>query len=317
MYVGRLKDKIRALESRVDGFGVAAAEQAKQFTAVAGERDTFRVKAEKLEGLADAHHQLAADHALTREQVDALEREAASLRNRVKKTLRLEGAIWTRPVMAGTCPFRPLADRRTPVVSVLNLKGGVGKTTLTAYLGWALAARGYRVLLVDLDLQGSLSSFFVDNTRLSKLEADGRTLRHYLDRVTADRTTKLLDFAVPVPQLNAPGPGGDRRRRPADPVRAGARPGVRRGGGGRPAGRAGPADGRRTGAGDGRVRVRAEVPHQEAGGGRAAEVAARAAGGVRPGRGVAVGDLGSTSGRRPVHEFAKATGSTVWRASLR
>ena len=41
--------------------------------------------------------------------------------------------------MAGTFKFRSLADRRTPIISVLNLKGGVGKTTLTAYLAWALA----------------------------------------------------------------------------------------------------------------------------------------------------------------------------------
>jgi cellulose biosynthesis protein BcsQ len=39
----------------------------------------------------------------------------------------------------------------------MNLKGGVGKTTLTANVGVTLARRGYRVLLVDLDFQSSLS----------------------------------------------------------------------------------------------------------------------------------------------------------------
>jgi chromosome partitioning protein len=39
------------------------------------------------------------------------------------------------------------------VFSVLNYKGGVGKTTLTANLGSELAVRGYRVLLVDVDPQ--------------------------------------------------------------------------------------------------------------------------------------------------------------------
>jgi len=48
-----------------------------------------------------------------------------------------------------------------PVVSVINYKGGVGKTTLTANLGAYLAHRGKRVLLVDLDPQSSLTySFF-------------------------------------------------------------------------------------------------------------------------------------------------------------
>lgn len=43
------------------------------------------------------------------------------------------------------------------VVSVINYKGGVGKTTLTANLGADLAARGRRVLLIDLDPQASLT----------------------------------------------------------------------------------------------------------------------------------------------------------------
>lgn len=42
------------------------------------------------------------------------------------------------------------------VVAVVNGKGGVGKTTITANVGGLLAAGGYRVLLVDLDPQGNL-----------------------------------------------------------------------------------------------------------------------------------------------------------------
>lgn len=48
--------------------------------------------------------------------------------------------------------------RAARIINVANLKGGVGKTTVTANLGAALAAKGKKVLLVDLDFQGSLSA---------------------------------------------------------------------------------------------------------------------------------------------------------------
>ena len=43
------------------------------------------------------------------------------------------------------------------VIAVANQKGGVGKSTTTQNLGFALAERGARVLLVDSDPQGALS----------------------------------------------------------------------------------------------------------------------------------------------------------------
>lgn len=44
--------------------------------------------------------------------------------------------------------------------TIANQKGGVGKTTTTVALGGLLADRGHRVLLVDLDPHGSLTSYF-------------------------------------------------------------------------------------------------------------------------------------------------------------
>jgi len=43
------------------------------------------------------------------------------------------------------------------VVTIANQKGGVGKTTTTVTLGHGLALRGYRVLLIDLDVQGHVA----------------------------------------------------------------------------------------------------------------------------------------------------------------
>lgn len=44
------------------------------------------------------------------------------------------------------------------VITVFNEKGGVGKTTLTGIIGAGLAMRGQRVLLVDADGQGDLTT---------------------------------------------------------------------------------------------------------------------------------------------------------------
>ena len=44
------------------------------------------------------------------------------------------------------------------IVSVINYKGGVGKTTVVANLAAELAWRGHKILLIDLDPQASLLS---------------------------------------------------------------------------------------------------------------------------------------------------------------
>lgn len=56
-------------------------------------------------------------------------------------------------------PVPPALDTHGParIISMVNQKGGVGKTTSTVSLGAALADYGRRVLLVDFDPQGALS----------------------------------------------------------------------------------------------------------------------------------------------------------------
>src|SRR4030081_2148077 len=71
------------------------------------------------------------------------------------------------------------------VIAVANQKGGVGKTTTTANLGAALALRGGRLLLVDLDPQGNLTSAF-------GLEKD---VQHTV-------AESLLDRRVPLPVVS-------------------------------------------------------------------------------------------------------------------
>ena len=71
---------------------------------------------------------------------------------------------------AGTRPRRN-PDDPTQVLAMLNFKGGASKTTTTHLFAHFLAIEGYRVLLIDLDPQGSLTaSFDITNQRGERQE---------------------------------------------------------------------------------------------------------------------------------------------------
>lgn len=55
---------------------------------------------------------------------------------------------------------RRRAGDKLHVISVVNFKGGSGKTTTAVHLAQYLALRGFRVLAIDLDPQASLSALF-------------------------------------------------------------------------------------------------------------------------------------------------------------
>ncbi len=58
--------------------------------------------------------------------------------------------------------YRPYRPEGLPakLVSVANFKGGVGKTSTCAHLAMSAALDGYKVLVIDLDSQGSMTSIF-------------------------------------------------------------------------------------------------------------------------------------------------------------
>lgn len=56
-------------------------------------------------------------------------------------------------------PYRP-EGLPAKLVAVANFKGGVGKTSTAAHLAMSSALDGYKVLIIDLDSQGSMTSIF-------------------------------------------------------------------------------------------------------------------------------------------------------------
>lgn len=80
------------------------------------------------------------------------------------------------------------------VISIINLKGGVGKTTTTVALSETLAAEFHkRVLVVDLDPQTNATTMLIGEKRWRKLNAKGHTLaRLFQDALEPDN--KHFDF---------------------------------------------------------------------------------------------------------------------------
>jgi chromosome partitioning protein len=64
------------------------------------------------------------------------------------------------------------------IIAVGNLKGGVGKTTIAVNLACAFASRGARVLILDLDPQGSATAWAASGQLPAKVEAAAPTELH-------------------------------------------------------------------------------------------------------------------------------------------
>jgi cellulose biosynthesis protein BcsQ len=96
---------------------------------------------------------------------------------RILHVAESKGRIWEGEAFGHIPAFRPLQPGAACILSVMNLKGGVGKSTITANLGATLWKQGKRVLLIDLDFQGSLTSLCLPPKQVAYLRHDGRMVQ--------------------------------------------------------------------------------------------------------------------------------------------
>lgn len=98
------------------------------------------------------------------------------------------------------------------IVSVINYKGGVGKTTVTSNIASELAWRGKKVLLIDTDAQASLTFSFVTPDDWDENYKSGKTIKSWFDAISqGQEPPTLTDFIITPPAVNrrlANGRGG-------------------------------------------------------------------------------------------------------------
>ncbi len=73
------------------------------------------------------------------------------------------------------------------IIAIFNQAGGVAKTTLTHNLGYHLAQRKHRVLLIDMDPQASLTKFMgLVPAQLDKTVADAINVQYFFEKFTSN-----------------------------------------------------------------------------------------------------------------------------------
>ena len=77
------------------------------------------------------------------------------------------------------------------IVSVINYKGGVGKTTITANIASELSFRKKRVLAIDLDPQTNLTFSYMKVEKWQNLYEKDKTIKFWFD--------SIIDGTIPIP----------------------------------------------------------------------------------------------------------------------
>jgi chromosome partitioning protein len=92
------------------------------------------------------------------------------------------------------------------VVAVLNMKGGVGKTTVSAHVFRHMYSQLKKsVVLVDFDPQFNLTQTIVSQLAYEKLKSDKRTILSVMEDNTAPSIFKVSSTLGPAPKLEEVG----------------------------------------------------------------------------------------------------------------
>ncbi|MCW1920783.1 AAA family ATPase [Rhodobacter sp. KR11] len=95
-------------------------------------------------------------------------------------------------------PWRP-EGLPAKIVAVANFKGGVGKTSTAAHLAMSAALDGYKVLVIDLDSQGSMSSIFGARVPDEWGTVFPLLARHYAQSLRAENQRRVDRGEAPQP----------------------------------------------------------------------------------------------------------------------
>ena len=140
-------------------------------------------------------------------------------------------------------PYRP-AGLAAKLVAVANFKGGVGKTSTAAHLAMSAALDGYKVLVIDLDSQASMTSVFGGTVADEWQTVFPLLARHYAAHLQSSNQGRVDCGEAPIPlddtltealevktqsliqphQHLRPKPAGERRTRGGGKIANGAQP---------------------------------------------------------------------------------------------
>jgi cellulose biosynthesis protein BcsQ len=196
----KLEAEVRSLKGGTDGTELQKDLKDATTKVAHLEATLIQVRAQA-EGFEKAVKGLEGERDELRVERDEAREQYLAEQRRIRKAIEKDGVTWTEKVLSSAPEFKPLdpEGRKTPIISLLNLKGGVGKTTNTANLGAALARRGWRVLLIDLDLQGSLTSLFLNPAAQDELHKKRRLVGDFLEASYDGEFPNLPEeYAVPV-----------------------------------------------------------------------------------------------------------------------